>query len=108
MNQTANGVDAGLQARMDGLMRTDTIWAIGFVIVLWVSYLYVFFGVMPHVTEPGITVALIVFGLLVCLFNTMSITALVRHYREDQTYIYELDIRHTDANRAAKAAADGM
>ncbi len=100
--------DATLQARMDGLMRTDTIWAVGFVIALWVSYLYVFIGVLPHVTEPGITVALVVFGLLVGLFNTMSITALIRHYREDQTYIYALDIRHSDANRAAKVAARGV
>jgi thioesterase domain-containing protein len=37
---------------------------------------------------------------LVVLFNTVSITAMVRHYREEKERIYGLDIEHLDAMRA--------
>jgi len=100
-----DGVDPDLQTRMDALMRVDTAWAVGFVVALWAAYLYVFVQVLPHAKEPGVTAVLVIFGLLVGLFNTVSVVAMVRQYRKDQTYIYALDIRHDDANRAAKAAA---
>jgi len=38
-------------------------------------------------------------ALLVGIFNTASIAAMISHYGHDKNSIYELDIRHLDANR---------
>ncbi len=92
--------------RIDAMMRLDIFWAVGFVFGLAAAYLFVFFGILPYVTRPGITWALVVFGFLVVLFNAASIVALINHYREDKEHIYGLDIKHLDANRAAKRLAN--
>jgi hypothetical protein len=42
-------------------------------------------------------------GALLLLFNTTSITSLVRHYRKEKNFIYGLDIRHLDEMRARAA-----
>jgi len=36
---------------------------------------------------------------LLLLFNTASITAMIRHYGNDKEHIYGVDIRHLDAGR---------
>jgi hypothetical protein len=36
------------------------------------------------------------------LFNTASVFAMTKHFKEDKDFIYGLDIHHLDANRAAK------
>jgi len=38
-------------------------------------------------------------AVVLLLFNTASIVAMIRHYGEDKTHIYSVDIRHLDAGR---------
>jgi hypothetical protein len=38
-------------------------------------------------------------AFILVLFNTASITAMIRHYRNDKQHIYSVDIRHLDAGR---------
>lgn len=45
-------------------------------------------------------------GVLVLLFNTASVVAMLRHYDEDRAHIYGIDIHHLDEHRArARKAA---
>jgi len=47
-------------------------------------------------------IVLLIGGAAVLLFNTASIGALVRHYKEDKQFIYGLDIKHLDEMRGHK------
>ncbi len=83
--------------RIDRLFRRDTMLATGFVVVLWATVIYVFFMIAPLVEETAITVVLAIAGAAVLLFNTASITAMLRHYTHDKADIYGTDLRHQDA-----------
>jgi len=90
--------------RIDALFRFDKAWAFGFVVILWAAILYVFFAILPLVTDTGVKVAMAIAASLVLLFNTASITAMIRHYANDKEDIYGLDIRHQDALIKLKAS----
>lgn len=88
-----------LARRIDRMFARDRAFALAMVAVLWVCVGFVYFAVDAHVRDGGIRAALIVGALLLLLFNTASIFAMVRHYREDKAHIYGLDIRHLDERR---------
>jgi hypothetical protein len=96
-----------LDRRVDAMFLRDRIWSWGFVVALWLVLAFVFFSIASVVDDTAIRIALAVAALAVGLFNTASITAMVRHYAHDKQHIYATDIRHLDANRAARAAARG-
>ncbi len=89
--------------RIEALFRFDKAWAAGFVLILWATVLFVFFAILPMVTDTGVKVAMAISAGLVLLFNTASITAMIRHYAHDKEDIYGLDIRHQDALAKLKA-----
>ena len=85
-----------LQPRIDSMYRSDRIWAIGFVVVLWLTFLFVLLAVRGYINDPNIEIAAWIALAAVLLFNTASITALVRHHGHDKERIYSIDIRHLD------------
>lgn len=93
-----------LQRRIDGMFRLDCIWAWAFVVVLWCVVGFVFFSITSIVDDSTIRTVLMVAAALLLLFNTASIGAMVRHYKQDKQNIYERDIRHLDAYRAGTEA----
>jgi len=85
-----------LHKRIDAMYAQDRLWAWGFVILLWLSYIFVFFALMSMDIRGDVTLALLVGGGLVLLYNTASIGAMIKHYAEDKHAIYSIDIRHLD------------
>ncbi|ODR98197.1 hypothetical protein AUC69_09765 [Methyloceanibacter superfactus] len=94
-----------LNERIDAMYRRDRLSAWTFVAVLWVVILFVLFMVWQVTPDPAIRLVLAVAAGAVLLFNTASIGAMVKHYREDKEFIYGLDIRHLDAARELRAEA---
>ncbi len=88
-----------LRMRIDAMCGRDRAWAVCFVIFLWLVVGVVFFGIQSLVTTPGIKAALIVAALLVLVFNTAAIIAMIRQYEADKDFIYGLDIRHLDTGQ---------
>jgi len=88
-----------LQSRVDSMFNKDRLWAWAFVVVLWASLLFVFFSVSGYIQDGTARILLAIAGLLVGIFNTASIAAMISHYGHDKKFIYELDIKHLDANR---------
>ena len=88
-----------LRRRIDAMFARDRAAATAFVLVLWIVIGFVFFE-MTDLAGPAITTVLLIGGGLVVLFNTVSITAMVRHYRKEKDRIYGIDIEHLDAIRA--------
>lgn len=94
-----------LQSRIHSMYLRDCITAYFGVVLLWATIAFVFVAILGFVENPGIRMIMYISSAILVLYNTASVTAMVRHYTEDKSDIYGLDIAHLDANRAAKAAA---
>jgi hypothetical protein len=88
-----------LQARVDQMFAKDRLWAWAFVIALWIVLAFVYFAVAGHIVDGTAKVVAGIAALAVGIFNTASIAAMVSHYAHDKNFIYEMDIRHLDAQR---------
>jgi len=88
-----------LQSRVDSMFKTDRLWAWAFIVALWATLLFVYVGVSGYIQDGTAKILLAVAGILVGLFNTASIAAMISHYGHDKKFIYELDIKHLDANQ---------
>lgn len=84
------------------MFSQDCIWASSLLIVLWLLYAFVFYEVWPNTGEGNVSLALLISGGLVLLFNTASIVAMIRHYAEDKQRIYGLDLHYLDIMQRAK------
>lgn len=90
---------ADMQARIQKMFEMDRIWAYGFVVVLWAVVLFVMLTVRPYIHSASIEIVCWISAFVLVLFNTASITAMIRHYSDDKEHIYSVDIRHLDAGR---------
>ncbi len=88
-----------LTPRIEAMFWRDRIWAFGFVVALWFVIGLVLLEVNPYIASDGIRIVCWIAAVVLLLFNTASITAMVRHYSHDKEHIYGLDIRHLDAGR---------
>jgi len=95
---------AEFKRRIQKMFIGDCIFGWVFVVWLWATYAFVFFMTISQTEHAsgGVRIALIVGGLLVCIYNTGSISAMVRHYSHDKDFIYTVDLRHLDAYRASR------
>jgi hypothetical protein len=87
-----------LQSRIQEMFARDRLWATGFVIALWITIIFVMLAVRSYLSS-GVEVVCWIAAALLLLFNTASITAMIRHYANDKEHIYGVDIRHLDAGR---------
>jgi archaellum biogenesis protein FlaJ (TadC family) len=91
-----------LDARIDRMHQGDRRGALAFVIALWLTVLFALFTVWPLITDGGIRMVLAIAAVLVLAFNTAAIVAMLRHYNDDKSFIYGLDIKHLDEMRRRK------
>jgi hypothetical protein len=90
---------ATLQRRIDAMFMRDKFWAWGFVITLWITIGFVLYEVNSMFPTSEIRTVVWVAAIVLLLFNTASMAAMVRHYAHDKEHIYGIDIRHLDAGR---------
>lgn len=82
--------------------RNDTRVAWIFVVGLWLAIIFVAFATWNLAPNPTARVLLLIAGVVILVFNTAAIMAMLRHYREDRDFMYGLDIKFLDAARAAR------
>ena len=80
-----------LNTRIERMFFRDRLAAGAFVIALWLVIGFVFLQIRP-LAGRAISAVLVVAAGLVAVFNTASITAMIRHYRHEKARIYGLDI----------------
>lgn len=97
-------MSSDLSARIDKMFRLDRLWAWAFVVVLWCVVGFVLFMIYPLAGNGGVGTVLIVAALVLVVFNTASMGAMVQHYAHDKEFIYSLDIRHLDESRRLRTA----
>jgi hypothetical protein len=95
-------VPASLDSRMASLARRDRILAITFTLLMWLVLVFVFIAASAVAPTPSITVVLAVATLLLGLFNTASLLALLKRYGANRDLIYRPDVLHLDQIRAAR------
>ena len=83
----------------------DRAIAVALLVVLAGTLGLVYLATTRFVPDVGIRLALACAALALLGFNVASIRAMLRHNREDRTFIYTLDIKHLDEYRASRAAA---
>ncbi|WP_284451003.1 hypothetical protein [Methylophaga thalassica] len=72
------------------------------VLFIWLAVGFVLISILSILEDPVIRWVMIISSALLVLFNTASVGAMTKHYAEDKEFIYGLDIKHLDENRAAK------
>ena len=99
-----------LGSRIDSMARRDQIVSAVFTVAMWVVLLFTYFAVRPSVPSAGVSVVLLVSLIVLGIFNTASMVAMLRSYAKDKDFIYREDILNLDRNRqqkAKKSAAGG-
>ena len=91
-----------LKKRIQNMYVRDCIMAWSDIILIWLAVGFVLISISSIVDDPLIRWVMIISSSLLVLFNTASVASMTRHYAEDKEYIYGLDIKHLDENRAAK------
>ena len=91
--------DQSLRSRIDSMLSRDRAMAWIFVVLLWVTIGFVYFATDQFITDNTMRVVLIIGALLILIFNTASMLAMIKHYQADRDHIYGLDIKHLDENR---------
>ncbi len=97
--QTAAADNQRLLSRIESTFSRDRITAVGFVLALWFVIFFVLLGVHSYIDNRAAELVCWVAAFLLVLFNSTSITAMIRHYSRDKYHIYSVDIRHQDAGR---------
>jgi hypothetical protein len=90
---------ASLQERIDSMYARDRIWALCFIVALWVGVGAVYFGIRHLVDNNGVSLALLISAFLIVGYNTASLIAMISHYGHDKDWIYGNDIKHLDSGR---------
>jgi hypothetical protein len=88
-----------LNQRIESMYRSDVRGAWAFVVVLWITILFVLFMSWPHIPDGNVRIVVLIAAAAVLLFNTASIAAMVRNYAADKEFIYGLDIKMLDESR---------
>ena len=103
-NTSHDYVRPGMQPRIQAMLRRDTRMALIALTILWLTLGFVYLAVPHGFLASPIGIVLSAAMVLLLLFNTASVTAMLRHYREDRDHIYGLDIHHLDEHRARRRA----
>jgi hypothetical protein len=92
-----------IETRIERLYRRDQCIAVALLAAL-VGTLWVVYSATGFFAERNVRAVLAGSGGLLIWFNGAAILAMLRHNREDKTFIYTLDIKHLDEYRVARAA----
>ncbi|WP_421695150.1 hypothetical protein [Aestuariivirga sp.] len=93
---------ADLKQRIEAMYRRDVLVAYAFVIGLWLAIIFVMIATWNIAPEGPWRTILLIGGAAVLLFNTASMSAMVKHYKEDKDFIYGLDLKHLDEMRGKR------
>lgn len=88
-----------LNQRIGAMHRRDVQVAWAFVIGLWFAIIFVAVATWDLAPNGIARTLLLCAGVVVLVFNTAAILAMLKHYREDRDFMYGLDIKFLDESR---------
>jgi MFS superfamily sulfate permease-like transporter len=91
-----------LNQRIESMYQSDVRGAWILVALLWIVILFVLLMSWPYIPDNGIKIVVAIAAAAVLIFNTASVSAMVKNYAADKEFIYGLDIKNLDASRQNK------
>jgi hypothetical protein len=91
-----------LESRIAVLARRDRVLAITFTLLMWLVLAFLFVTASAVAPHPSIIAVLAVATLLLGLFNTASVLALLRCYAESRELIYRPDVLRLELMRSQR------
>ena len=86
-----------MRERIDKMFSNDRLFAYALLIGAWLAVWFVV-NQVAALGQPGNFMGLVyIIALALCVFNTASIIAMVKHYEHAKEHIYRQDIEHLDA-----------
>ena len=85
-----------LNRRIEAMYNRDVLIAWAFVVGLWLTVVFVMLATWDLMPPGPWRIVLLFGGAAVLLFNTAWISALVRHYQQDNEFISGLGNKHPD------------
>ena len=70
--------------------------------LLWLVVLFILYMSWNLIPDGTVRIVSVLSALVLLIFNTASILAMVKHYAEDKNFIYGLDIKTLDAIKQAR------
>ncbi len=98
--------DRSMDSRINSMARRDQVTAVVFVVLLWITLIFVYLAIRQVIPTAGASIVLLISLIVLGIFNTASMIALIRHYSEDKDFIYRRDILHLDENRGLISARE--
>jgi hypothetical protein len=89
-----------LASRIQRMFIQDCCMAYVDVILLWAAILFVLVSILQIVHDSNIRLVMYIASGMLLVFNTASVFAMTKHFSEDKQFIYGLDIKHLDQNKA--------
>ncbi len=91
-----------LNQRIEDMYRKDVRGAWLLLAFLWIIVVFILVMSWNLIPDSTVRIVSLLSALVLLVFNTASIVAMVRHYAEDKEFIYGLDIKTSDAIKQAK------
>jgi hypothetical protein len=93
---------AARDPRIDAMYHSDVRVMYLFVAVMWIVLWYIFFAVVPYMTDRRLIALLVVLNLLACLFNTVGLVQNVRRLGQERLRFYSQDLYWQDQRTAQR------
>jgi hypothetical protein len=94
--------EASVLAQMEGLYKGDLAMAFAFMVGLVVVLPFLVIALWSVMPDAATKVVVVVFVILLLIYNVTSMLYLVRNYRRDKNFIYRRDVAHLRELKAAR------
>jgi uncharacterized membrane protein len=94
--------EASVLAQMEGLYKRDLAMAFAFMVGLVVVLPFLVVALWSVMPDEATKVVVVVFVILLLIYNVTSMLYLVRNYRRDKNFIYRRDVAHLRELKAAR------
>lgn len=91
-----------LDQRIEDMYRKDVRGAWLLLALLWIVVVFILYMSWSLIPDSTVRIVSLLSAIVLLIFNTASVMAMVSHYAEDKLFIYGLDIKTADANKQAR------
>ena len=93
-----------LNQRIEAMYQGDKRAAYILIALLWNVVLFVVVMSWPYIPNGGVRIVSLIGAAAILIFNTAAVLAMLKHYEEDKSFIYGMDIKLLDATKDNQGA----
>jgi hypothetical protein len=104
LNPHDPALERSIQGQMDTMYERDRWMAIASVVALLIVLPFVYVALWDEMPGTGTKVVLAGSGVVLLIYNVVSMLALIRNYKRDKDFIYRRDVAHLRELQVARRA----